>query len=101
MNDAEKACACEADDAGRSVRVLNIGFVHNTCQLVTLRIRHDMSPAALDLLSGVEAAWFAGFSCFDALTVNDGVRQFFIATEKPACDANKRFVEKIEDAAIA
>jgi hypothetical protein len=60
-----------------------------------------MSLAALDLLSGVEATWSAGFSCSDALTVNDGGCPLFIATAKPAGTTNERFVEKIKDAAIA
>jgi hypothetical protein len=59
-----------------------------------------MSLAALDLFSGVEATWSAGFSCFDALTVNDCGSRFFIATAKLTRDANERLVEKIEDAAI-
>ena len=67
---------------------------------MTLRIRNDMALTDLDLLSAVEATWSTGFSCFDAPTVNDGGRRIFIVTAKLGRDANERFVEKIEDAAI-
>ena len=65
-----------------------------------MRIRHDMSLATLDLLSGVEATWSSRFCRLDALTVNDGGRRVVIATAKPAGNTNERFVEKIKDAAI-
>ena len=100
MKDTGKACACEADDARRSVPVLNICFVYNTCQHMTQGIGQDMSLPTLDLLSGVEATWSVGFGCLDALTVNNGGSRFFTATAKLTRDANEGFVEKIEGAAV-
>ncbi len=79
---------------------LNICFVHDTCKPMTLRVGHNVPFAALDLLPGVDAAWSDRFCRLDALTINDCCRRFFVTTAMPARDANERFVEKIEDAAI-
>ena len=100
MLDTREACACETDNAGRSVPVLNVCFVYNACQHVTLRIGHDVPFPTLDFLPGIEAARSARFCCLDALTINDSGCRLFIATAKPARDANEGFVEKIKDAAI-
>ena len=67
---------------------------------MTLRIRHDMPLATLDLLAGVEAAWPARFCCLDALTIDDGRRRFFIATAQPARDAKEPFAEEVKGVAV-
>ena len=67
---------------------------------MTLRIGHDVPFPTLDFLPGVEAAWAARFCCLDALAINDSGRRFFITTTQSTRDANERFVEKIEGAAI-
>lgn len=100
MSDAGEACACEADNASRAVTVLNICVVHNKCKHVTLRVRHDVSLAAPDLLSEVEVTGSASFSRFETLNVNIGGHRRIIATTKLTRDVDQRFVERIEDAAF-
>lgn len=50
MRDGREAFAGEADDTGRAIPVLNARFVHDRCQHMALRVRHDVALAALDCL---------------------------------------------------
>jgi len=43
-------------NARRAIAILNVGFMHDETDEVSLRVGDDMSLAALDLLAGVEAA---------------------------------------------
>ncbi len=56
MRDGREAFAGEADDARRAIPVLNARFVHDPGEHMALRVRHDVTFAALDLLAGIEAA---------------------------------------------
>lgn len=76
-------------------------FVSGTKPVCMWRyIPDDLSLAALDILAGVEGAWSGDFCRLDALLVDNGRCQFFIATKSAARGANERGIEKIKGAAV-
>ena len=58
-------------NARRAIAILNIGFMHDETDEVSLGVGDDMPLAALDFLSGVEATRTTAFRRFYRLTVDD------------------------------
>jgi hypothetical protein len=70
--------ADRSEHARRAIAVLNIGFMHNEADEVSLRVGDDVTLAAFDFLAGVEAARAAAFRGLHRLAVDDaGVRARF------------------------
>jgi hypothetical protein len=58
-----------------AIAILNIGFIHDEADEVSLRVGVDRTFTALDLLAGVEAARRAAHRGFHPLTVDDALRR--------------------------
>src|SRR6266446_5050942 len=84
--------------ANRAVSILNVGRMNLKADEVSLRIRHDVPFAALNLLSRVIAARPAALGCLDRLAIDDTSTRARLATERLARRHDQRVADARPDA---
>src|SRR6478736_1473349 len=82
----------QSDDGRRAVPILNIGWVHDGAQQISLCIGNDVALATFDPLAGIKAAWPSALGRLDRLTVDDRRRWLRLPSSKPPRDFNQGFI---------
>ena len=95
-----KGMADGSEQGGRAVAVLDVGGVDLGGHQQAAGIGENVTLAALDLLTCVEALWAAAFRGFYALAVNDAGRRAGLAPFGLACRHQEMMIGGLPDVAI-